>query len=108
MKRFWPLLIPLTFGLIVVIYALAGVAYARDGTELEGAFGTLALGGMMYSLFAFPATTILLMVLVRRSPVSYPAYAGMLFISTLPVAYFQAVNMQSSFMEHSYSRSARL
>lgn len=103
--RFWPLLVPFVFGLFVVVFTVGSVAHAQNGTELEGALLGLVLGGTLYSVFAFVATTILLMLLVRRSPVSYPGYAVMLFLSTLPVAYFQAVNAQSAFfMELAWRR----
>lgn len=97
-KRYWPLGIPFAPGVAVICALLVMVSHASDGTQLEGALMGEALIGIGFSLIAFPLTLAMLMALTWRTGISYRAYCALLFVATIPVAYFQCMNVQTSIM----------
>jgi hypothetical protein len=98
LKHFWPLGIPLAIGAFLVVALLALVRSSVTGSDLEGALLVLALGGMGASI-ALPIVAVgTIVAIAKQWFVPFPVYAALLFVTLLPVAYFQCVNQQTSLM----------
>ena len=98
LKHFWPLGIPLGIGTFLVFGLIALVRLSVTGSDLEGTLLVLALAGMGASIALPIAAVGTIVAIAKQWFVSFPVYAALLFVTLLPVAYFQCVNQQTSLM----------
>jgi hypothetical protein len=98
LKHFWPLGIPLGIGVFAMFGLVALVRTSTTGSDLEGALLVLALGGMGASIGLAIVAVGTIVAIAKQWFVSFPVYAALLFVTLLPVAYFQCVNQQTSLM----------
>ena len=98
LKHFWPLTIPLGIGVFVIFGLIALVRTSTTGSDLEGALLVLALGGMGASIALSIVAVATIVAIARQWFVSFPVYALLLFVTLLPIAYFQCINQQTSLM----------
>jgi len=100
LARWWPLSIPFVIALLAVLMPMFMVLAVQpgDGTHLEGALFMMAILGYAAALVTFPWAVIAAAVIERRDPRGFAEFVSVLAIATLPTAWLQCVNVQTSLM----------
>jgi hypothetical protein len=93
-----PLSFPFLIGTLAVWFVESRVLAAQDGPDLESAFYVLAFIGFASSAILFTWALLAATSIGVARKRSFAEFIIVLFVATLPVGFFQAINGQSSIM----------
>jgi hypothetical protein len=97
-RTWWPLGIPFGLGLLSVVLTVSIPPAVLYGSDMGGTGILVAFAGWLTSAVVFIWALLVAASIAKSRQRSFGEYIAVLFIATLPVAYYQAVNDHSSLM----------